>query len=321
MSLQNPPVGTDTSPLISVAMCTWNGAKHLDQQLDSILAQRDVRLELIILDDASTDDTWQILEARAAADARILLYRNEANLGHLRSFEKCMGLANGAWIAPADQDDVWVEDKLSKLHAAIGHCDLAYCDSEYMDADGTLTGRSVADDFEMFSGSNPIPLFFQNTVSGHACLLRKDLLIAAGPAPCGFYHDWWLALCAAGRNGVIYLDEHLVHFRRHQHSCTTIGRGSGDLKSRRRNSKWLADLVAVGEAYSKTSLREALFAEHFAQALREARDGNGTTSWKLIWAHRKSLPPADKAAWINAIELWSRIRRKSKRAKREPQGV
>lgn len=142
----------DAAPLISVALCTWNGVAHLEAQLDSILSQQDVRLELVVLDDASTDDTWALLEARAAADARIRLFRNDHNLGHLRSFEKCMGLTRGQWIAPADQDDIWVQDKLAKLMAAIGPHDLAYCDSEYMEADGTRTGRSVAGDFDMFSG-------------------------------------------------------------------------------------------------------------------------------------------------------------------------
>lgn len=318
MTTSPPGNPTEPQPRISVALCTWNGAAHLTPQLDSILAQQGVELELVVLDDASTDNTWDVLQERARSDPRIRLFRNASNLGHLRSFEKCMALGLGAWIAPADQDDVWHLDKLSKLQSAIGPCDLAYCDSEYMDADGASTGRKVSDDFEMFSGENPIPLFFQNTVSGHACLIRRDLLQAAGPAPEGFFHDWWLALAAAGRNGVVYVDEALVRFRRHEGSCTTIGRGNGDLKSSRRNSKWLDDLVAVGRAYSKTSLRHSEFAGRFALALKAAREGHTAPAWRLVWAHRRALPPKEKPAWLNAVELWSRIRRKSRRAQTEP---
>ncbi len=319
MTTPSSAVGSDIPPLVSVAMCTWNGAAHIDSQLDSILAQRDVRLEVLILDDASTDGvTWPKLEDRAATDPRIRLFRNETNLGHLRSFEKCMGLATSDWIAPADQDDIWAADKLSKLHAAIGTSDLAYCDSVYMDAEGALTGGAVSADFEMFSGTNPVPLFFQNTVSGHACLFRKDLLAVAGPAPDGFFHDWWLALCAAGRHGVVYLDEPLVQFRRHANACTNIGRGDGDRKVARRNRKWLEDLAAVGGAYSTTSLRASAFAGQFAQALQSALAGHSTPALHLAWSHRAELPPEDAPGWLKAIKLWSRIRRKSKRAQREP---
>ena len=305
-----------SKPLISVALCTYNGVAHLDAQLDSILSQQGVRLEVVVLDDASTDDTWALLQTRATADSRIRLFRNATNLGHLRSFEKCMDLAEGEWIAPSDQDDIWAPDKLAKLLAAVGAHDLAYCDSEYMEADGTRTGRSVSNDFDMFSGTNPVPLFFQNTVSGHACLLRKDLLAVAGPAPGGFFHDWWLALIAAGRNGVVYVDERLVYFRRHERSCTTIGRTCGP--ALRRNRQWLEDLVAAGNTYAQKPLREATAAGQIARAVELSLDGRNQHIWHLIWAHRHLLPPQKTPDWLKAVKLWSRIRRKSRRAMAEP---
>ncbi len=310
--------GIDAPPFISVALCTWNGAAHLTAQLDSILAQQGVNLELVVLDDASTDNTWALLESRAAADSRIRLYRNATNLGHLRSFEKCMALAEADWIAPADQDDIWALDKLTKLHAVIGTADIAYCDSTYIDEAGKPLNRSVSDELVMFSGKNPIPLFFQNTVSGHACLIRKSLLPVAGPAPEGFFHDWWLALSAAGRNGVVYLDAPLVQFRRHEHACTTLGRGSGDRHSARRNANWLESLATVGRSYATTGLRQAEFAGRFSEALLAAYKGRLVPAWQLVWSNRSALPPDDKPGWSKAIKLWSRIRRKAHRARLEP---
>ena len=203
------------TPLVSVVLCTWNGARWLRPQLDSILEQQDVLLELVVLDDASSDGTLALLREYAARDDRIRLHASAANAGHLRSFEKCMGMCAGDFIAPADQDDIWHPRKLRVLLDAIGDADLAYCDSAYIDCDGRPTGRSVSDDLHMHRGRDPLRYIFQNTVSGHAALLRRELLADTLPFPPRLFHDWWLAIRAAAGRGVVYVDVPMVRFRRH----------------------------------------------------------------------------------------------------------
>ena len=63
--------------LVSVVMCTYNGSSFVEEQLRSILSQSYSNLEVIIADDASTDDTFSLLEPYTLQDERILLYRNE----------------------------------------------------------------------------------------------------------------------------------------------------------------------------------------------------------------------------------------------------
>ncbi len=115
---------------ISVVLCSYNGARFIEEQVLSVLAQTYPIQELIVVDDASTDDTCTIIEKLATKDERIRLYRNPANLGFSANFEKALLLANADIIAIADQDDYWHPEKLEKMmHQWRAEIPLIYCDS------------------------------------------------------------------------------------------------------------------------------------------------------------------------------------------------
>lgn len=99
---------------ISVAMATYNGAKYLQDQLDSFLNQTQQPDELVVCDDGSTDATLKILEIFSQrAPFAVIIYRNVKNLGHTRNFEKALSLCSGDLIFLSDQDDVWDSEKIS----------------------------------------------------------------------------------------------------------------------------------------------------------------------------------------------------------------
>ena len=75
-------------PLVSIALCTYNGAENLAQQLDTLVNQTYRNLEIVVVDDCSTDDTYAILQDYSSKDDRFRLYTNEANLGFLKNFER-----------------------------------------------------------------------------------------------------------------------------------------------------------------------------------------------------------------------------------------
>jgi glycosyltransferase involved in cell wall biosynthesis len=101
---------------ISIAMCTYNGAKYIDEQLETIIAQDYPLHEIIVVDDRSSDDTFKILEDWKSKHPTLFkLYLNGENLGFDKNFEKAISLCTGDLIAIADQDDVWMKDKLSSL--------------------------------------------------------------------------------------------------------------------------------------------------------------------------------------------------------------
>src|SRR6185295_14781386 len=120
---------------ISIAMCTYNGARFLPAQLESIVRQSRPPDEIVICDDRSTDDTRALLQ-QVANDARFQINLNENNLGTVKNFEQAVSLCTGDVIALSDQDDVWREDKLQTIEAAFERnpkAGLVFSDAEIVD--------------------------------------------------------------------------------------------------------------------------------------------------------------------------------------------
>lgn len=118
----------NSTPLtVSVVMCTYNGEQFLREQMDSILAQDYPLHEIIVQDDRSTDDTWDILQTYAKAHPGLFkLFRNDEQLGFNRNFHTALLRATGQYVAISDQDDIWFPQKISKQVAAIGNADLCF---------------------------------------------------------------------------------------------------------------------------------------------------------------------------------------------------
>lgn len=211
-------------PLVSVVLCTFNGARFLRTQLDSLLAQDYPRFEVVAVDDGSTDESVRVLEEYGRRDTRIQVHRNPVNLGFTKNFENGIGLARGELIAPCDQDDVWLPNKLSTLVSRRGSAELVYCDSELIDEGGESIGLKVSEQLVMYRGDDPRVFAFHNCVSGHALLCTRTLVDRAAPFPPGYYHDWWLAFVAAATSRVEYVDACLVRFRQHRSSFTQQSR-------------------------------------------------------------------------------------------------
>src|SRR5687767_8613501 len=104
---------------VSVALCSYNGAAYIAEQLRSIAEQTLLPEELVICDDGSSDSTVAIIRAFASeAPFKVLLFQNEQKLGVARNFQKALSLCTGDIIAMSDQDDVWMPIKLEKLCGA-----------------------------------------------------------------------------------------------------------------------------------------------------------------------------------------------------------
>ncbi len=100
------------APLVSVLMLTYNGARFIREAIESVLAQTYTRLELIIIDDGSTDATREIIQR--FSDERIRYIRHEQNAGLLVRRKESLGLVSGNYVAILDSDDLWLADKLEK---------------------------------------------------------------------------------------------------------------------------------------------------------------------------------------------------------------
>ncbi|TCC93534.1 glycosyltransferase family 2 protein [Pedobacter frigiditerrae] len=207
--------------LVSIALCTYNGEKYLKAQLDSLVIQDYQNLEIIIVDDCSTDNTVSIIKEYQKLRSNITLYINEKNLGFNKNFKKALENCKGDYIAFADQDDMWELNKISKMVENIGDNLLIYHNSAYIDENGIPNGLSKKSHHKFVSGDCAINFLYYNCVSGHACMINKDLLETTPPFPKDFYYDWWFAYTAANTGRINFLNESLVKHRKHSNSSTS----------------------------------------------------------------------------------------------------
>jgi glycosyltransferase involved in cell wall biosynthesis len=231
---------SQTEEKISIALCTYNGARYLQEQLDSIAEQTRLPDELVVCDDGSTDETPEII-ARFAARAPFAVrsHRNEKNLGSTQNFAKAIGLCAGELIVLSDQDDVWMPRKLERLAAAFAaepRPAAVNSDAELVDAQLRGTGRRLWENV----GFTPVGqraaengrlidvLLGHNVVTGATLAFRasyRDLIL---PIPENCVHDAWIALLLAAVADWAIIRESLVLYR--QHADNQIGGGKRSLR-------------------------------------------------------------------------------------------
>lgn len=210
----------NNSPLISIALCTYNGAVFIREQLDSIFNQTYPNLELVIIDDHSTDDTVDILRSYQTKFQNITLYVNDANLGVNKSFSKAINLCNGEFIAISDQDDIWLPNRIENSYRYIGNNTLLYSNSLLIDESGNDLHRRMFRNSEFYSGDDPRILSFYNNIAGHTILFKSDIKKDILPIPECSHYDWWIAFVSANHRGIIYLDIPLVMHRIHSNNIS-----------------------------------------------------------------------------------------------------
>jgi glycosyltransferase involved in cell wall biosynthesis len=204
---------------ISVAMATYNGAKHIREQLDSIARQTLLPFELVITDDGSTDATLQIAEEFARnAPFTVRIFRNEKRLGYADNFLKAASICEGELIAFCDQDDVWLEHKLDT------------CCRFFSDPDVALAAHSAVTISECGVRGYEFPRFPRTRVAGFgsvdpfvypygfAIVVRRNLVDikpgASRPEKL-FAHDQWFWFLAAATGKTAIIAEVLALYRQH----------------------------------------------------------------------------------------------------------
>jgi glycosyltransferase involved in cell wall biosynthesis len=209
------PAAVQPLPSVSVLLPTYNGARFLDAQVHSVLAQTLSTFELLVYDDGSTDGTWPILQAHAQSDPRIRAWQGSANAGQGAALTLLLGQAQAPLMSFCDQDDVWAPDKLERLITALGDADLAYGCSRLIDEHGTMLGPDI---FQFvgppIAGRDPVLLLPRNTVSAHAMLVRRAC-IRPHHFNGSFDFDHLIAMAAAAGNGVVYVPEAITYHRIH----------------------------------------------------------------------------------------------------------
>ena len=130
-----------SAPQVTVLMTVHNGERYLAEAIDSVLAQSVAELELIVVDDVSTDGTAAILAACASRDPRVRVLHNDTNIGPYPSANRGLELARADVIARMDADDVSEPDRLARQLAFLEcnpRCLLVGSGYRSIDADGLV---------------------------------------------------------------------------------------------------------------------------------------------------------------------------------------
>lgn len=271
----------------SVAMCTYNGARYLPEQLGSLAGQTRPPDELVVCDDRSSDETVRLVEEYAArAPFPVRLTVNETNLGSTKNFERAISLCRGDIIALCDQDDVWLPEKLARMEAVFQRSPrvgLVFTDAAVVDERLRPLGRTMWQgvrftpaEQDAVEAGRALQIFLEGeVVTGATAAFRTELrrLVLPIPTDVPLIHDGWLALVAASVAGVALCREPLIEYRQHaaQQVGAPVSEPSEETTATLR-SKW----EAVHEAAERSNpydeqltLTRALF-----ERLRE-RDGAG----------------------------------------------
>ena len=201
--------------LISVIMPVYNSEQSLQDSVSSVLAQTYSNLELVIVDDASDDNTHAICHMLSEQDDRIKIITNENNSGALKSRFIAVDEAKGEWIAFIDADDLWHPEKLEKQLALRDRtgCDLVYTSSSFTNTDGKKYDwiMHVPDRVDYRR------LLKQNVISNSSVLMKKEDYVRYMPSKDisnRIHEDFacWLGMLRDGRTAC-GIDEPLITYR------------------------------------------------------------------------------------------------------------
>ncbi|MNK00032.1 putative glycosyltransferase EpsE [compost metagenome] len=249
-------------PLVSIAVCTYNGQKYLTDQLDSIISQTYKNIEVIVVDDCSVDQTVTILKIYEKKFDNFKFVINDINLGYAKNFEKAISLCKGKYIALSDQDDIWALDKIEKQVSEIGKNALIYHDSKCIDENGNEIAGNLSDVYNLYQGKSSLPFLFYNSISGHSILFNSKLVPLLFPFDKKVFHDRWIAFIASERGGIKLLNEKLVSYRQHQTSITDFLKRK-ESKEKIKHQFFSQDFIDWAKKCEHNSLNDSAFYHNF----------------------------------------------------------
>lgn len=214
---------------ISIALCTYNGAEFLPEQLESFRNQTRLPDEIIIGDDRSSDKTVEIIKDFAeSVSFPVKLKINEENLGSTKNFEQTISRCTGDLIFLSDQDDVWLAEKIAEIEKEFekaSNVGLVFSDAELIDENSKPINSNLWDfsitkaELENIkSGKSFETLLRRNVITGATMAFRSRMRQKFIPIPDEFpnsLHDWWIALFCAIYSEIKPIEKPLIKYRQH----------------------------------------------------------------------------------------------------------
>ncbi|MDE1178832.1 MAG: glycosyltransferase family 2 protein [Edaphobacter sp.] len=249
---------------ISICMATYNGARFLRDQLDSLARQTRLPMEIVITDDQSSDETAEVVAAFArTAPFAVRFHRNETRLGYGDNFIKAVELCRGDLISFCDQDDVWMENKLEICAETFRDPGVKLCvhSGELWEGGEERSGRRIPD-YPRREAFEPCALHPLQGSYGYAMVFRRELLQVANnhdrfcslPGEEPMSHDRWIWFLGTIFGGVVLLPDALALYRQHGNNVMGgIATGLGD--------------SLAGASRPRNDLQRAMIEEHAVEYL------------------------------------------------------
>jgi glycosyltransferase involved in cell wall biosynthesis len=213
---------------VSVCMATYNGAKYVRDQLASILAQLEPGDEVVVVDDASSDATVEIVES--LGDPRIRLLRQPHNQGYVRTFERALREAEGDVLLLADQDDVWVPARRDALVAALTDTAVAASNLVVLGSGAPLANPVTGRPWRLHARTSEqharnIARILMGIAPYYGCAMgmRAEFRSLALPFPeyLTESHDLWLAILANRAHAMRHVEANTVQRRFHDENSSS----------------------------------------------------------------------------------------------------
>jgi alpha-1,3-rhamnosyltransferase len=266
-----------TAPLVSICIPSYNHAQYLPATLDSTLAQTYPNIEVIVLDDGSTDESLSIArdyETRFPDRVKVFTHENGANRGISRTVNAAFAHSKGKYWMGLPSDDILYPDKIEKQVAFLEknpELGFVYCYVDYIDSDGKpVPGRLGKD---ITADADPLKsIILENFIPGMAILARREAIARVGDHDADLiYSDWdfWVRLFSMYKGG--FIDESLIGYRVHTYNTS----------------------VAAPRATQIAHIRD-----FYQRLLRHVDDGLIKESYREMIVNQIESLPAREASWL-----------------------
>lgn len=204
---------------ITVVMATYNGARYLPEQINSLLAALGPNDEIVVSDDSSTDETRRVVSANT--DPRIHLLPAGPRLGYQGNFQRAIRASRGQFIFFSDQDDLCLPQRIGNSLAALEDADCVCGDAILVDQDLVVLQPSFFAARE--ARFSALRLFIRPAVIGATMACRRDFVMKNLPFPPKVPHDMWLSIRSARRGRLAVSREPFILYRRHAATASITG--------------------------------------------------------------------------------------------------
>jgi hypothetical protein len=225
-------VPTRASPRVTVCIPSYNHVEFLGDAIDSVLGQSFPDFELIVVDDGSTDGSYELAQSRAAVDDRVVVLTHEGrtNRGIHATMNAAYGAARGDYVAALAADDVMFDESLARRVAGLDRdpaAGLAYGRIELLDERGARTGRIGGTPPDALAAADRTPdplvsLLLHNTIPAPSVMFRREWLARLGSYDERvYYSDWELWIRFLAHSRAVWVDgPPLAGYRIHGHALT-----------------------------------------------------------------------------------------------------